>query len=226
MQASLATTCATDIGQLEALRVPFPAGEVRQRDQGGTTLHYYEAFTIQQRLLDVLGTGLSIKTGQVIATDSNVNIETILTIEWASGRTSTVSGWGSADILRGKNDKIVNDPYKTAATDSIKVAASKLGVAAELYDSKYREGLASRLKLVEQEESERAFLTCQGCGGEIKDGTTTKADGTIMELTAKRVATSTRQKFGKRLCIACAEKARAAKNAVIVVVPKTDEIDY
>jgi len=152
----------------------------------------------------VLGTGLSIKTGQVIATDSNVNIETILEIEWVSGRKTVTSGWGSADILVGKSGKIVNDPYKTAATDSIKVSASKLGVASELYDSKYREGLAVRLKEIEDAEAEKAFLTCQGCTGEISGTKRAKTDGTFLELSAKDVATSTRKRFGKRLCAACA----------------------
>lgn len=199
----------TDKEQLEALRVPFPITEVRTREQGGATLNYYEAYTVQQRLLDVLGTGLSIRTGQVIATDSNVNIETILDIEWVSGRRSTVSGWGSADILMSKSGKIANDPYKTAATDSIKVAASKLGVAGELYDSKYREGLKPRLAALEAAEAERAFLTCQECSGEIQAGDVRKTDGSTLTLTAKEVATSTRKKFGRRLCIGCAETTRS-----------------
>lgn len=213
MSTSTPNPYKTDAAQLDALRVPFPVSEVRTREQGGTTLNYYEAYTIQQRLLDVLGTGLSIKTGQVIATDSNVNVETILEIEWVSGRRTVTSGWGSADILRGKNDKIVNDPYKTAATDSIKVAASKLGVAAELYDSKYREGLEAQLKVLEEQETERLLLTCQVCNGEIKAGTKKKSDGTVLELAAKKVALSTRQRFGKRCCIECAEKLSAEAKA-------------
>jgi len=196
----------TDTEQVAALRVPFPVSEVKTRTQGGAELSYYEGYTIQQRLLDVLGTGLSIKTGQVIATESNVNVETLLVIEWASGRKTSTSGWGSADILLGKSGKMVNDPYKSAATDSIKVAASKLGVAAELYDSKYREGLAVRLKELEDQAAEKAFLTCQGCDGEIKGGIRKKADGTEFELTAKQVASGTRQKFGKRYCKDCADK--------------------
>ncbi len=72
---------------------------------------------------------------------------------------------------------MVNDPYKSAATDSIKVAATKLGVAAELYDSKYREGLSVRLRELEDQEAEKAFLKCQGCGSEIKGFTKMRADG-------------------------------------------------
>jgi hypothetical protein len=200
----------TDAEQLEALRIPFPLSEIRTREQGGATLHYYEAYTVQQRLLDVLGTGLSIITGQVISTETNVNTEVILNIEWVSGRKSTISGWGSSDIIiSGKSGKLVNDPYKASATDGIKVAASKLGVAGELYDSKYREGLKVRMAAQEEEEAERAFLTCQNCNGEINNGSITKADGTPFALTAKEVAVSTRKKFGQRLCIGCAEVARS-----------------
>jgi hypothetical protein len=206
MQSTTPTLYRSDAEQLEALRVPFPITEVKKRDQGGTELKYYEGYTIQQRLLDVLGTGLSIETGKVIATDSNINVETILKIEWMSGRKTTTSGWGSADILIGKSGKMVNDPYKSAATDSIKVAATKLGVAAELYDSKYREGLDVRLKELVEQEAEKAFLTCQCCGGEIKGGMRKRADGTEIEFTAKQVATGTRTKFGKRYCKECADK--------------------
>jgi hypothetical protein len=202
------TVFKSDAEQLAALRVPFPISEIRTREQGGATLHYFEAYVIQQRLLDVLGTGLSIKTVQVIADDSNVNVETILEIEWASGKKTVTSGWGSADILISKNGKVVNDPYKAAATDSIKVAASKLGVAGELYDSKYREELKARLEQLEKEEGEKSFLTCQECGGVINSGTIKKKDGSPLDLTANQVATSTRKKFGRRLCIGCAEALR------------------
>lgn len=208
--APLPSSYTTDADQLAALRAPFPVSEVKTREQGGATLHYYEAATIQQRLLDVLGTGLSIRTNNVITTECNVNIETVLDIEWVSGRKSSVSGWGSADILMSKSGRIANDPYKAAATDSIKVAASKLGVAGELYDSKYRETLAARLKAEQEAEANRAFLTCQECNGTINGGKVMGANGNEVELTAQQVALSTRKKFGERLCIGCAEKRREA----------------
>lgn len=109
MHSNTSTIYKTDAEQLEALRVPFPITEIKTRIQGATELSYYEAYTIQQRLLDVLGTGLSIESGQVIATESNINVETILKIEWVSGRKTSTSGWGSADILMGKTGKMVND---------------------------------------------------------------------------------------------------------------------
>ena len=203
----------SDDEQLAALRVPFPVSEVKTREQGGATLNYYEAHTIQQRLLDVLGTGLSIKTKNVVATVSAVNIETVLEITWVSGKTSRVSGWGSSDILLRSNGKVANDPYKSAATDSIKVAASKLGVAAELYDSDYRERLAAMLKAQGEAEARREFLTCQGCHGEIRGGERRRTDGSVVEMTAEGVANATRKRFGLRYCIPCGEQAdRSGRN--------------
>ncbi len=92
MQSTTSSLYRSDAEQLEALRVPFPITEVKTRTQGGAELSYYEGYTIQQRLLDVLGTGLSIETAQVVATESNINVETILKIEWMSGRRTTTSG--------------------------------------------------------------------------------------------------------------------------------------
>lgn len=201
------TIYTSDAEQLEALRIPFPISEVKKREQGGMELNYYEGYTIQQRLLDVLGTGLSIETAQVIPTDSNINVETILKIEWVSGKKTTTSGWGSADILLGKSGKVVNSPYKTAATDSIKVAASKLGVAAELYDSKYRSELEARIKEFEEDETRKALLVCQCCCGQIEGGVRTNSEGNSIEMTADQVAKSTRKRFGKRLCLKCGAEA-------------------
>jgi hypothetical protein len=201
----------SDDEQLAALRVTFPINEIRSRDQGGSTLYYLEAYAIQQRLLDVLGAGLTIRTGQVITTENIVNTEIILDIDWVSGRKSSISGWGSADVLVSqKTGKTVNDPYKAAATDGIKVAASKLGVAGELYDSKYREGLKVRVETMEHEEAERAFLTCQECTGEIRGGTVSGKNGKLVTMTSKEVAVSTRKKWGRRLCIGCATSLREA----------------
>lgn len=202
MQHPEQTRFTTDTEQLEALRVPFPVSEVKTREQGGATLYYYEGCTIQRRLLDVIGSGLNIRTGHVIALEGNVNVETVLEIEWISGRRTTISAWGSSDILMGKNGKLANDPYKSAATDGIKVAASKLGVAAELYDSKYRDGLAARLRAHE----ERAFLTCSDCGGEIAYFEKRTPEGKEFKLAAKEVANSTQKKFGRRLCGTCADR--------------------
>jgi len=75
-----------------------------------------------------------------------------------------------------------------------------------LYDSKYREGLEVRIKAIEEREAEKAFLSCQGCRGEIKSGKKKMPDGTERNFSAEQIAKSTRDKFGKRLCLECAHK--------------------
>jgi hypothetical protein len=193
-----------DADQLAALRAPFPITEIRTREQSGATLHYYEGHTISQRLLDVLGTGFNVTTVQHITANDRVEMEVVIEVEWMSGKRCRVSGWGSADILTGKSGKVVNDPYKTAYTDGLKVAASKLGCGNELYDSKYREGLAAIMEAERKAEAEKAFLTCQGCKKAITEGEVKTPDGKTVTLTATQVATNTRQKFGERLCLPCA----------------------
>jgi hypothetical protein len=219
-QSNTSTIYKTDSEQHAALRVTFPVSEIRTKEKGGEPLPYYEGFTIMQRLLDVLGTGLNITHSRPIIDHEKgrVEIEANLEIEWISGRKTVTCGWGSSDILISHTGKIVNDPVKAAATDSIKCAASKLGVAAELYDSKYRDGLAARLKELEDKEAEKALLTCQCCSGAIIGGTRKMHDGKELKMTAKEVAINTRKSFGKRYCLDCAGKE--AQKAAVAKLPK------
>jgi hypothetical protein len=200
MQSTASSLFRTDAEQLAALRVPFSALEVKTRDQGGMEFTYYEHHTVQNRILDVFGSGVSLTTGSTMIDPASnfVHVEVLLEVEWVSGKKSKISGWGAAAVMK------TGDHFKAAYSDAVKVAMSKLGCGLELYDPKYREALAVRLKEIQDQEAERAFLCCQGCSGEIKGGTRPKPDGTNMDLTAKQVATSTRQRFGKRLCMECA----------------------
>ncbi len=139
----------TAADQLAALRADFPTSQVKTREERGETLHYLDAHTIQNRLLDVIGTGLSISAREVREhRDSTgklrkLNVEVELHLRWVDGTYSTVSGYGSADALyaRADPDKVVNDYLKSAYTDGIKVAASKLGVGLSLYSKEYRDKL-------------------------------------------------------------------------------------
>lgn len=139
----MSNTFSTAAEQLAALRAPFDPSLILTREQGGTELSYYPAHTIQNRLLDVLGAGLSITTERTEITEDRVDLSVRLTILWVDGSVSRIDGWGSADILRSKSgsNKVVNDPMKAAYTDALKVAASKLGVGLELYDKEYIKSL-------------------------------------------------------------------------------------
>jgi len=208
------TIYTTDAEQFAALRVPFHVSEVQKREGGGKTLSYYDGFTIMKRLLDVIGTGLNITHSQPIINHDigRVDIEAILEIRWVSGIITKISDWGSSEILKNRTcDKIVNDPIKSAATDSVMRAASKLGVGAELYDAKYLTDLDVRIKEFEEQETRKALLTCQSCGETIEGGTRTNSEGNVVEMTADQVANVTHKKFGKRYCLNCGNHASIPK---------------
>ena len=219
------TTYNSDAEQLVALRVPFPVDQVKEREENGKIFDYYEHNLIQNRLLDVFGGKFSMTTGATsVDTENNfVHVEVILEVEWISGGKTRHSGWGSAAIQKKGNH------FKSAYSDALKVAATKLGCGLELYDDNYRESIKPQKAEIQRKRDERALLTCQGCGGVIAEGTRTKPDGTIQELTAKQVATSTRQKFGKRFCLSCgieASKTATPSAASRKPLEAKDSINY
>lgn len=212
MQTKTLTLFATDAEQLSALRAPFPVTEIRKREQSGKELSFYEHYTIQNRLLDIFGSGVSLTTGTT-STDKDTNtvhVEVLLEVEWVSGKKSRMSGWGTSAIMKS------GDHFKSAYSDAVKVTLTKLGCGLELYDPRYRDVADARLREIQDQEAEMAFLTCQICSNTIEAGSRPKPDGTVFEQTAKEVATSTRNKFGRRLCMACAKKA--AKDAASMVM--------
>jgi len=213
MHSNMITVYYADAEQLAALRLPFPVSDVKKRTQGGAELSYYEHHTVQNRLLDVFGSGVSLTTG-VTMTDKETNtvhVEVLVEVEWVSGRKSKLSGWGTSTIMKS------GDHFKSAFSDGLKVAISKLGCGLELYDARYRDGLTVRLKELEDQEAERAFVTCQECNREILAGSRPKPDGSVVEVTAKQIATSTRNKFGRRLCMCCAEKRQQSEKSIVSV---------
>ena len=207
---------ATPTEQLQALRRPFPVEEVKTREESGKTLQYYEGATIMRRLTDVMGTGYSIKTGRIERYDvegkpRRIDMEVTVALTWLDGTVSSLTGWGSADIQYSKSDtwRIVSDFMKSAHTDGIKVALSKIGLGAELYDSTYRASLDAQMQQAEEAARQKAMFTCHHCQGEITGGMVGDKD-----LTAQDVVNATRKKFKKRLCIHCATaEAKAAKVA-------------
>lgn len=156
----------TDTDQLAAARADFPPEQIKKREQGGEELSYYEHTVVNDRLLDVFGSGYSMEVGRVWAGEKYVDVEVILTLTWVSGKTTRLVGIGRSDVLRGKLDaeKIVNEPLKSATSDGLKVAAMRLGVGAELYDKGYREDL----KKQEEQKKEELRNSCQKCGGKIE----------------------------------------------------------
>jgi len=218
-------TYTTDVEQLAALATTFPASVVKTRAQGGKEFTYLEHTAVVDRLRDVLGTGLSIATGQVIhypslGLDSSilgyVDMEVIITATFTSGKVMTVSGWGEADVLAtrplsveaaddGKKRGRANQPFKSAFSDGVKVAATRLGVGAYLYSEEGRAEAASEAKKAEEMKRERAKFTCQECEGAIEGGV---LDG-VSHLSPESFLNATRLKFRRRLCLDCAVKRQA-----------------
>ena len=200
------TTYNTKQEQLNALRAPFSLEDIRQREEGGTVLNYYESSTIMRRLFSVMGGDYSLESGrieryEVDGKPRRVDMEVIVTLNWADGSTSRLTGWGSSDIQYSRKDdwRIVSDFFKAALTDGTKVALSKIGVGAELYDSNYRKNLAAEKEAADKAQREAALYTCQQCQGRIEAGKIGNKD-----VTAQEVVQHTRAKFKKRLCLACA----------------------
>jgi len=198
--------------QLEALRAPFPIEEIKEREEAGKTLYYYEASTIMKRLVEVMGTGFSIDSGRIERYEfenklRRVDLEVTVTLRWQDGTESRLTGWGSSDVQYSTRDtwRIVSDFMKSSLTDGIKVALSKIGVGSELYDTTYRKTLGDQKGAAAAAAREKAMFTCQECQGEIKAG---KVGG--KDLTQQEVAVATRTKFKKRLCIPCAAKTAKA----------------
>jgi hypothetical protein len=182
--------CTTDAEQIAALAAAFPVSVVKSRSQGGKEFTYLEHTTVVDRLREVLGTGLSIQTGQVIhhpalGLDSSilgyVDMEVVITATFTSGKVVTVSGWGEADVLstrplsaeameEGKKRGRANQPFKSAFSDGVKVAATRLGVGAYLYSEEGRAEVAAEAKKTEEDKRGKALLTCQECSNPIQGG--------------------------------------------------------
>ncbi len=135
MHSSTPITYTTDREQLAALRVPFPITEIMKLPGKNKEMNYYRHCTIQDRLLNVLGSGFSIRIISSF-TDKDTNtahVEALLEVEWVSGRKSKISGLGTHAIQTS------GDHFKACYSEALKICASKLGCGLELYDDRYNE---------------------------------------------------------------------------------------
>lgn len=112
---------ASDIEQLAALRAPFPDSAYMTNDKNGGRTQFLGFDTIQNRLLDVFGPGLSISTTHIIERDGFVSMEVSIEVEWVSGRKSKMAGWGFAAVQPGKQS------FRWAHSDAIRSAAMQMG---------------------------------------------------------------------------------------------------
>ena len=217
--SEIALKYKTDQEQLDALAAPFPPECHKQREEAGKTFTYLEHTVVMDRLREVLGTGVDVLYEDVIHNPNislndpiygYVEMKCVIKATFVSGRTMTVSGWGESDVVatkaldeeaieKGKKRGRANSPFKTAASDALKVAATRLGVGSYLYD---KDGIEKELKEQKEKQRERARLTCQECEGEIEGGT---LDG-ITHASGEEFMEAARKKYKRRLCPSCAAK--------------------
>jgi hypothetical protein len=131
-------------GVIHALAAPFPESLVRQGRPRSDSFapRYIDGVSMQRRLDEVLdGRWNFLVLREMILPPANptqVVVVGRLTLEFA-GQRYTRDGHGSAFVRRtgGQNDGLIEDlgnDLKAAATDAMKVAAAKFGVARYLYD--------------------------------------------------------------------------------------------
>ena len=116
---------------------------------------------------------------------------------------------GSMMVDTQKGNLTSNDEaFKMAYTDAISVACKALGFAADIYWN----GDADRTKYGRNEQRddapmkpaipEMAPCNCEACGKPIRDAK--NSAGEVWE--ARNIATYTRLKFGRSLCVGCMNK--------------------
>lgn len=208
--------------QFQALREKFDPADIMTREENGLKLYYLEWNTVQNRLLDVMGTGgFDMKVGRIFQSETRVDMECILTLRYVDGKSQKVTGFGSANILILKADRELpvadrrwaSESYKAAQSDGFKVAASKVGVGLYLYNKDDRTELEKAVRTAsaerevrEAEEKKQALITaittCMRCKGRITAG---DLDGIHFE-DPVAFAKATRVKYHERLCPSCERK--------------------
>lgn len=130
-----------------ALAAPFEQGELKNRSQGGRTLHYITARTVMNRLDAVLGPE---NWWDEFSSISDNSILCKLTIRLPDGSTLTKADAGGC---AGMADS--GDDDKSSYSDALKRAAVKFGVARYLYGDGVPSFVMARAP--ESEEATRPF---------------------------------------------------------------------
>lgn len=123
------------------------------------------------------------------------------------GKTSMpIPGTGGSMFVAKESKGFYTDDecYKKALTDAISVAAKALGIGADVYWEKDRSKYGPREGDVEK-PAEQPMFRCAECGEVLKP----YKDGNGKEVSLRKHAMSSEQKFGKVLCLGCIRKAQA-----------------
>ena len=139
----------------------------------------------------------------------NVNLYVKMNDEWSKPIQGT---GGSAFIAAEKSGLYTSDEcYKMALTDAISVACKALGFAADVYWSNDRtkysngdddsdSGNGKKTEPPRPTKKPSFAEKCEVCGGEIKGD---------KNCSAEQVVAKSMKLFGKKMCIKCAQKAKA-----------------
>ena len=124
--------------------------------------------------------------------------------EWSEAVPGT---GGSMLVTSERNGLYTSDEcFKMALTDAISVAAKALGVAADVYwdaDSTKYGRQQEKPETTKPEPPPAIPEVCECCGKDIKDAR--NGVGEIWK--AKDIATYTRLKYGRKLCVRCMQDA-------------------
>lgn len=122
--------------------------------------------------------------------------------EWSK---PVVGVGGNTFERKTRNGSSVSDEaYKMAYTDALSIACKALGFGADIW-WKYDE--TKYTKNQQKEDNQEAEIVCEACGKTIKE---TLIDG--KRWSAEKVATATRNKYGKTMCYSCKLKADRRDN--------------
>ena len=121
---------------------------------------------------------------------------------------AVVGTGGSSFVAAEKNGLRTSDEcFKMALTDAISVAAKAIGVAADVYYSKDRTKYTADTA-TPIDETPAFDEYCEDCGAVIMP----YLDAKGRSVSVPRLAARSRERFGRVLCSACAERAAASEN--------------
>ena len=126
-----------------------------------------------------------------------------------SGHAShAVPGTGGASfVAQERNGAYMSDEcYKMALTDAISVAAKSLGIGADVYWDKDRSKYSETPDATPAPaKSPAPMFVCAECGDVLKP----YKDANGVEVSIRKHASGSEEKFGKVLCLTCIKKAQA-----------------
>lgn len=122
-----------------------------------------------------------------------VNLD--LYVKWGGEWSKPIYGTGGNVLLRKGSPS--DEGYKMAYTDALSVACKALGIGADVYFS------GDKTKYTQEPDKESMKFRCEECGAELRP----YLDENGRTVSVRRIAETTKAKYGKCLCVDCASNA-------------------